>query len=427
LQEELERRLGDRRAGELPSALLIVDLSRFKAVNDTLGNLAGDDVLKQAAGRIAGAVAEFTIANQRAVWRLGGNEFALLLPCRDAEDAANRVMVCLRQPFDVSGQEIQIGARIGIAPNIALCHSPSAAIRSCDLALREAKRRLSYPCVVYDASMDEPVLRRHTVEQRLRAAVEADALDIVYQPRVAADDGRILGFEALLRWTDEVLGVVPPVEFIQLAEETRIVVELGARVLQRALEQLAIWHRTLATQPVRISVNVSQIQLSPSFVEVVRTTLTRLDLAPESLELEITETALMEDEGGARDALAQLRAFGVRIALDDFGSGYSSLGMIRQLPIGVLKMDRGFVRDLGEGTDAEAVAAAIVALARVYGFEVVAEGVETPEQRDLLVALGCDELQGFLFSPPLDAEDATRALERGTLQTQKSRSRWTRS
>jgi EAL domain-containing protein (putative c-di-GMP-specific phosphodiesterase class I) len=168
-------------------------------------------------------------------------------------------------------------------------------------------------------------------------------------------------------------------------------------------------------------VNVSQVQLVPSFVEVVKGTLAQHELEPNRLELEITETALMQDEGDALEVLAELRALGVRIALDDFGSGYSSLGMLRRLPIDVLKMDRIFVQALGEDPDAEATAAAIVALARVYGMEVVAEGVETPEQWDLLAELGCDELQGYLFSLPLEVEDATRALKRGTLDGRKTR------
>jgi len=182
----------------------------------------------------------------------------------------------------------------------------------------------------------------------------------------------------------------------------------------------------LPSRRARVSVNVSQVQLAPSFVELVKATLAQHELEPDRLELEITETALMQDEGDALEVLGELRAFGVRIALDDFGSGYSSLGMLRRLPIDVLKMDRTFVRALGDDSDAEAIAAAIVALARVYGMEVVAEGVETPEQRDLLAELGCDELQGYLFSPPLDHEVATRALKRGQLDAGKTRRRASR-
>jgi len=238
---------------------------------------------------------------------------------------------------------------------------------------------------------------------------------------VSARSGRIVGFEALSRWTDPVFGAVPTEEFIELAEETRLVVPLGEQVLRRALGQIAARRSSGVLPAVRVSVNVSQVQLSSGFVELVESTLRQLALPPSSLELEITETALVEDEGGAREALSRLQSLGVRIALDDFGSGYSSLGMLRRLPIGVLKMDRVFVRGLGEDADAEAVAAAIVALARVYGMEVVAEGVETPQQRDLLAALGCDELQGFVISAPLDPDDALRALERGTLDARKTR------
>jgi len=425
-EEELARRLESEADRPSPLALMIVDLARFKAVNDTLGNLAGDEVLKAAAARIEISVSGFGDKSRIGPWRLGGNEFALLLAGSEAEDAAQRILSSLRRPFELPGREILLGVRIGIAPDVAACRSPSEAMRSCDLALRDAKRQGGNRCVVYDRSMDEPVLRRHAMEARLREAVEADALEVVYQPRVVPASGRITGFEALVRWTDPTFGAVPPDEFVRLAEETRIVIPMGERVLRSAVAQLATWRDDLPSRRFRVSVNVSQVQLAPSFVDLVKATLARHELEPSRLELEITETALMQDEGDALQVLGELRAFGVRIALDDFGSGYSSLGMLRRLPIDVLKMDRTFVRALGDDSDAEAIAAAIVALARVYGMEVVAEGVETPEQRDLLAELGCDELQGYLFSPPLHDEAATRALKRGQLDAGKTRRRASR-
>jgi diguanylate cyclase (GGDEF)-like protein len=418
-EDELARRLQSEADRSSPLALMIVDLARFKAVNDTLGNLAGDEVLKAAAVRIETSVAGFGGEARIGPWRLGGNEFALLLAGCEVEEAAEHILGCLRRPFELSAREILLGVRIGVAPDLGAFRSPSEAMRSCDLALREAKRRGGSCCVVYDRSMDEPVLRRHAMEARLREAVEADALEVVYQPRVVPASGRITGFEALVRWPDPIFGAVPAEEFVRLAEETRIVVPMGERVLRIAVAQLASWRDRLPSQRVRVSVNVSQVQLVPSFVELVKAILARHQLEPGRLELEITETALMQDEGDALDVLAGLRAFGVRIALDDFGSGYSSLGMLRRLPVDVLKMDRAFVRVLGDDPDAEAIAAAIVALARVYGMEVVAEWVETPEQRDILAELGCDELQGYLFSPALDPEAATRALKRGILEAGK--------
>jgi diguanylate cyclase (GGDEF)-like protein len=425
-EEELARRLQSETDRSSPLALMIVDLARFKAVNDTLGNLAGDEVLKAAAARIEASVAGLAGEARIGPWRLGGNEFALLLAGGEVEEAAQRILSCVHRPFELSAREILLGVAIGIAPDVGACRSPSEAMRSCDLALRDAKRQGGNCCVVYDRSMDEPVLRRHAMEARLREAVEADALEVVYQPRVAPASGRITGFEALVRWTDSTFGAVPAEEFVRLAEETRIVVPMGERVLRSAVAQLATWRDLLPSRRARVSVNVSQVQLAPSFVDLVKATLAQHELEPSTLELEITETALMQDEGDALEVLAGLRAFGVRIALDDFGSGYSSLGMLQRLPIDVLKMDRAFVRALGGDSDAEATAAAIVALARVYGMEVVAEGVETPEQRDLLAELGCDELQGYLFSPPLDDEDATRALQRGILDGGKTRRRASR-
>jgi diguanylate cyclase (GGDEF)-like protein len=422
-QEELARRLLSGTDGSSPIALMIVDLTKFKAVNDTLGNLAGDEVLKEAAFRIESSVAGLAGKARIGPWRVGGNEFAILLADSDIEEAAQRILGCVRRPFDVFGQEVLLGMRIGIAPDVGACRSPSEAMRSCDLALRDAKRQGGNRHVVYDRTMDGPVLRRHAMETRLREAVDADALEVVYQPRVAGANGRITGFEALVRWTDPTFGVVSPEEFVRLAEETRIVVKMGERVLRSAVSQLATWRDLLPSRSIRVSVNVSQVQLAPSFVELVKSTLAQHEVEPSRLELEITETALMQDEGDALAVLAGLRALGVRIALDDFGSGYSSLGMLRRLPIDVLKMDRVFVRALGDDSDAEAIAAAIVGLARVYGMKVVAEGVETPEQRDLLAELGCDELQGYLFSPPLDFEDATRALKRVTLEWEKPRRR----
>jgi diguanylate cyclase (GGDEF)-like protein len=418
-EEELARRLRSDADRASPFALMIVDLAKFKAVNDMLGNLAGDEVLKAATARIEASVVGFGGGASIGPWRLGGNEFALLLADGDAEEVAERILDCVRRPFEASSQEIRLGAHIGIAPDVGACRSPSEAMRSCDLALRDAKRQGGDRWVVYQRSMAEPVLRRHAMEARLREAVDADELSVVYQPRVAPASGRITGFEALVRWTDPTFGVVSAEEFVRLAEETRIVVAMGERVLRSAVSQLAAWRESLPSRRIRISVNVSQIQLVPSFVGLVKATLAQHALEPSCLELEITETALMQNEGDALEVLAELRAFGVRIALDDFGSGYSSLGMLRRLPIDVLKMDRAFVRALGDDADAEAAAAAIVALARVYGMEVVAEGVETPEQRELLVDLGCDELQGYLFAPPLADEAATVALERGLLDGDK--------
>ena len=414
-EEELARRLQSETDRSSPFALMIVDLARFRAVNDTLGNLAGDQVLKEAAARIESVLAGLVGKARIGPWRVGGNEFAILLAGHHVDAAAQGILSCLRRPFELPTQDMLLGVRIGIASDIGAFGSPSEAMRSCDLALREAKRQGGNRYVVYDPRMDEPVLRRHAMEARLREAVLADALEVVYQPRVAPASGRITGFEALVRWTDPILGVVPPEEFVRLAEETRIVVAMGKHVLRRAIAQLAAWRDRLPSRKVRISVNVSQVQLAPSFLELVKATLAQHELEPSKLELEITETALMQDEGDALEILAELRALGVRIALDDFGSGYSSLGMLRRLPVDVLKMDRAFVRALGDDSDAEAIAAAIVALARVYRMEVVAEGVETAEQRDLLEELGCDELQGYFYAPPLDFEDATRALKRGTL------------
>ena len=418
-EEELTRRFESDGTRASRGALMIVDLAKFKAVNDSFGNLAGDEILAAAAARIEAGVSG--LAGQRRIgpWRLGGNEFALLLEAIDLEATAQGILDILRRPFDLSGRQIRLGARIGIVQDVGACRSPSEAMRSCDLALRDAKRQGGSRYVVYQPSMDAPVLRRHAMEARLREAVEADELSVVYQPRVVPASGRITGFEALVRWTDPTFGVVSADEFVRLAEETRIVVPMGASVLRCAVRQLAAWRESLPSRRIRVSVNVSQVQLSPSFAELVKATLTQYALEPSDLELEITETALMQDEGDALEVLAELRAFGVRIALDDFGSGYSSLGMLRRLPVDVLKMDRAFVRALGDDSDAEAVAAAIVALARVYGMEVVAEGVETPEQRDLLTELGCNELQGFLFAPPLDDAAATAALTRGILDGDK--------
>ncbi len=418
-EEELTRRF--QSAGDLAPrvALMIVDLTKFKAVNDMIGNLAGDEILKAAAARIEASVVGIAGEMRIGPWRLGGNEFALLLGDSDVEGAAERLLDCVRRPFELSGQEIRLGARIGIASDVVACRSSSEAMRSCDLALREAKRQGGNRYVVYQPSMDEPVLRRHAMESRLREAVEADEIRVAYQPRVVPASGRISGFEALVRWTDPTFGVVSAEEFVRLAEETRIVLPMGERVLRSAVGQLAVWRESFPSRRIRVSVNVSQVQLAPSFAKLVKATLAQYAVEPSRLELEITETALMQDEGDALEVLAELRAFGVRIALDDFGSGYSSLGMLARLPIDVLKMDRAFVRALGDDSDAEAVAAAIVALARVYGMKVVAEGVETPEQRDLLAELGCDELQGYLFAPPLDGDDATAALKLGRLDGDK--------
>lgn len=383
-------------------AFMFLDLDRFKLVNDSLGHAQGDALLRIVAERLQGAVREAdTVA------RLGGDEFAIVLQGpRDVEAAtvvAEKLLDALAQPVDLNGQALHVGGSLGIA--LYPDHSDSADLlmRRADLAMYQAKQDGTSRYLVYSAQMDGVFHQRLTLEQDLRQALRDGELCLHYQPQVGLARGQITGVEALVRWQHPALGLIPPLRFISLAEETGLIVELGAWVLREATQQMAHWQRA-GVAPPQLSVNVSPLQLRAGFKEIVTQALSEAGLSPELLELEITETAITADGPHVLELLTRLRGLGVGVALDDFGVGYSSLALLGRLPISTLKVDRSFVANIANNANDASIAHAIVSLGQGLSLRVVAEGVEDATQRVALQAMGCQEAQGYLFSRPMPAD-----------------------
>ncbi len=386
-------------------AVLCVDLDRFKAVNDTLGHAAGDGLLKLVAARLRGLVRDGdTVA------RMGGDEFTLIL--RHVHDPApalhlaERLIEELGRPYDLGGREVLIGASVGVA--LAPLHGRDAdqLFGHADEALYEAKSQGRRRVSLFSPEMSIARLRRGALEGELRQAVASHALHLAFQPQYTLATGVLVGAEALLRWSHPTRGPIPPDEFIPIAEEAGLIDALGRWVLATACGQALAWPDGL-----RVAVNVSPLQFhGRDLVGAVRAVLDETGLQPWRLELEITEGVLMRDVQGARTTLLELKAMGVRIALDDFGTGYSSLSYLRRMPFDKIKVDRSFVAALGRDPADDALVASILALASRLGLETNAEGVETTGQAQRLREGGCQEVQGFLYSPPLAAEDFAALL-----------------
>jgi diguanylate cyclase (GGDEF)-like protein len=384
-------------------AVLFLDLDRFKVVNDTLGHSVGDRLLQAVAGRLTGSLrAGDTLA------RFGGDEFTLLLPdLRSREDAgliADKILDQLRRPFTVDGHELFVGASIGIAVYPESGRTEEALIQSADIAMYHVKTRGKNGFEFFSEAMNESLSSRLALERELRKALVADELEIHYQPLVSAANGRITGAEALVRWRHPVRGMLEPDAFLPIALETGLLPQLDRRVQCQALKDLARW-RGAGHGELRLAVNVSAHQLElEQFVPQLLADVAEAGLDPSDLKLEITENLMLRDIDAVVPKLRTLRAAGIRIAIDDFGTGYSSLSYLRQFPVDALKVDRSFVADIRAETGDPSILDAIVAMARGLRLDLVAEGVENRVQLRRLVAMGCSELQGYVFSCPVDAE-----------------------
>ena len=413
LAELLEKAARDhvrhrRMAGRV--ALILLDLDRFKVVNESLGHASGDLLLSQVAQRLLGAA-----RSTDTVGRLGSDEFGILLGAvrsvREAERVASRVVQTLGVPFDLDGHEVSIGASLGIAVTRAVIPYPSDLLKEAEIALHRAKADPGRRVVVFDPEMHAQTLERVTMERDLRRALERSELRLHYQPLVDLETGAVLGMEALLRWDRPLRGIVPPLSFIPLAEETGLILPIGRWVLETACHQLRDWQRRFpAARDLQVSVNLSARQFAEAdLIANVAAILDRAGLEPESLELEITESVVMDQSEASVERLRGLRALGVRLVLDDFGTGYSSLAYLRRLPLDTIKVDRSFVSGLGEDPADLPIVQAVISLAHGLGIDVVAEGIETATQLASLRALACDRGQGYWFSRPLPP-DAIEAL-----------------
>jgi len=385
--------------------LLSLDLDNFKAINDTLGHPTGDALLREVAARLKTAVGEALVA------RLGGDEFTVVAaPERGdggAERTAQRLMGAFAEPFRIDGHELAVAASIGIAVAPHDGADSDTLLKNADLALYRAKEAGRGTYRFFEARMNAEAQARRILETDLRRALGAGELELHFQPLVALETGRIASFEALLRWNHPTRGLVPPLEFIPVAEETGLIVPIGAWVIQEACRHARDW-----PSDVRVAVNVSSVQFRRSAVgTAVVQALAATGLAPDRLELEITESIFLETSDATLSALHGLREMGVRIALDDFGTGYSSLSYLQSFPFDKIKIDRSFVDRLETGEGAGAIVQAITALAAALGMETTAEGIETEAQRDAVRRLGCGLGQGYLFSRPVDAVRARALLE----------------
>lgn len=393
-------------------ALLFMDFNRFKLINDSLGHDVGDKLLEAIASRLRQAVRS-TDSIQAA--RMGGDEFVVLLDnLRSPDDAiivADRLLKDLSKPYQVSGHIIYSSASIGIVTSEHLAETASEMLSNADLAMYEAKStKVSRP-IVFDQVLRDKAQKRLYIENQLRDVIARDELTLYYQPIVSLETGEYLGVEALLRWFHPESGMIPPDEFISIAEEMGMIIPLGNYVINESCRQHAEWRKQMgALAPENLHVNVSRKQLEhPTLVQVVKDALEKYGIPPECLHLEVTESIIMHDREISVSTLNELKRLGVNIDVDDFGTGYSSLSCLCDFPIDVLKLDREFVNKSDSDREVTLIAGLIL-LSEKLGMEVIAEGIETAEQLELLKSLGCRQGQGYFFSKPLVGEEIEQVI-----------------
>jgi diguanylate cyclase (GGDEF)-like protein/PAS domain S-box-containing protein len=403
-------------------AVLFLDLDGFKMINDSLGHVIGDQLLVGVANRLGNCLRVsdtvtrieklFTLA------RLGGDEFTILLDqVKDPSDAtlvAERLMNALAAPFILDGKKIFTSISIGIALSSIGYDNPEDLLRDADTAMYRAKSLGKARYAVFDLDMRASVIARLQLETDLRSGLQREEFRNFYQPIVSLDSGHITGFEALLRWQHPTRGLLQPLEFIAVAEETGIIRELGWWNLQKACRQISAWNASRnASAPLTMSVNLSVKQfLQPNLVVEIGKLLRETELAPGTLKLEITESTVMGDPSAAVETLLQIKSLGVQLSIDDFGTGYSSLSYLHRFPLDTLKIDRSFTKAIGQGGDSMEIVRTILPMANSLRLNVVAEGVETAEQLAMLRKLRCDYAQGYYFSKPVTADEAGVLLEK---------------
>ncbi len=402
-REQLQQALLRLRRGQ-GFAVFCIDLDRFKPVNDTLGHPVGDALLRQVSERLLACVRQGDL-----VARLGGDEFAIIeANVRDAESSeklALRIVEAIGKPFDVNGNRIEISCSIGITLAPRDGSDADELLKHADLALYRTKADGRNGYSFFRPEMADHMLVRRTLESDLKKALEEDGLALSYQPIVTVGDRKVVGFEALMRWTHPSRGTIPPAEFIALAEESGLMAEIGEWSLYRACAHAARWPAA-----VRVAINLSPLQMKRDLIEIVLQALANSGLPPDRLEIEITEAVLMQDSQNTLATLHQLRQLGVRIVMDNFGRGYCSLSYLRSFPFDKIKVDRALVADMDRSEEARALVGSIIGLGNNLGMVTVAEGVESAGQLDAVAALGCAEAQGFYFSPAVPAAEVERVL-----------------
>ncbi len=405
-RERTEQGLAELRA-DASLAVLELDLDDFKAVNDVLGHPVGDALLLAVAKRLLDCTRD-----SDTVVRLGGDEFAVVQTGAqqptDATVLAERLMAALAEPFEVMGHPIAIGASIGIAVTADPHAGADELLKNADLALYRAKAEGRGTCRFFQEEMNARMRHRRLLETDLRLAVEENQFEVHYQPLMSIQSGEVCGFEALVRWRHPVRGLVSPAEFIPVAEELGLIGRIGTWVLDQACADALAWPAT-----VKVAVNLSPVQFrNRALASEVADALARSGLPAQRLDVEITESVLLHDSEAVLSILHQIRSLGVRVSMDDFGTGFSSLSYLQHFPFDKIKIDQSFVRTLSDGTDGIAIVRAVIALGRSLGMAVIAEGVETEAQLELLRQEGCGEAQGYLFSPPRPAAAAPSLIQR---------------
>lgn len=399
LSDRLSQALALARRKHYAVALLFIDLDGFKLVNDSLGHTIGDILLGQVAERFRSRVRESdTLA------RLGGDEFTVVVGCLDAKEQAGLVaknlLEVLQAPFLIEGHEITISASIGVSLFPENGADAGDLLQQADSAMYAAKRNGRNRMMYYTKELGTSARERMSLENQLRGAVARGEIQVHYQPEFDLSSRRLVRFEALARWVHPTLGTISPAKFIPIAEETGLIVPLGAYIMERACAQAVTW-QTITGYPIQVAVNVSSIQfVRDTFVDEVAEMLRHTGLEPSLLQIELTESVMLSGAERAAETMKRLRALGVSLAIDDFGTGYSSLGYLPKLPFNALKIDRSFVKDLEERSEIRALVHSLVALAHSLGMQVIVEGIETQNQLDLIAQLGGDEIQGYLFGKP---------------------------
>ncbi len=412
-QHLLQRAIARARRNATSLCLLYIDIDRFKDINDTFGHGAGDTTLETVAGRLRSALPKKTV-----IGRLAGDEFAVIVECPDQDSAATsstdklaqQLLDSLAEPFFEQGHEVFMTASIGIAFFPLDARNVIDLIRNADAALYHCKKSGGNVYSYYSPDMNEATVERLMTKSKLKRAFERDELLVHYQPKYDLETGEVFGAEALVRWELPERGMILPSDFIPIAEETHLIIEIGEWVLDKVCEDFRCWQRSVSS-PGRVSVNLSLKQLrQANFTDRIRSILRSYEVSPTSLELEITETTLMEDPERTIKLLNQLYALGLHLAIDDFGTGYSSLSALQQFPINTLKIDKSFVRDVASNPDDATIISTIIQMGRNLNLDVVAEGVETEDQLNCLQQLGCTYVQGLLFGHPMSSDDYLELL-----------------
>jgi diguanylate cyclase (GGDEF)-like protein len=404
--ELMESRDYEQAAANGQLAIIYLDINGFKAVNDSIGHHGGDELVKALSARL-----ESVLPPDAVFARIGGDEFAVAMigpGVRDtAAGAASAVVHCLDQPFAIHGFEFHVTVAVGYAVATGTGLTPAEVLRRADIAMYHAKNGAEREAVAYHSTMETGALERKQVETALRRAIEEGELKVAYQPVVRASDLFMVGVEALIRWKSKELGTVSPAVFIPVAEETGLIHDIGRFVVDRVCQDMLDW------PGLKMSINISPVQLrDPNFADDVAGIVERYGLSPHYFELELTEGILVNNPTIAKRRLAHLKTLGFNLSLDDFGTGFSSIGYLRQFPFDVLKVDRSFVRDIGMNATANALIQSLVSLGDAMDLSVIAEGIENEDQLKLLRLVQCEYVQGFLISRPIPAEEITALIAR---------------